>query len=118
MKKEFSKICRRVGHEGIVLLKNDNQVLPLKTGSCVSVFGRIQSNYIKSGTGSGGLVNVEYVVGIPEGLRKAGLILNEELVQTYANWEKEHPFDKGSGWATEPRSQEEKPLSDEIVNKA
>jgi len=118
MKKEFSKICRRVGHEGIVLLKNDNQVLPLKTGSCVSVFGRIQSNYIKSGTGSGGLVNVEYVVGIPEGLRKAGLILNEELVQTYANWEKEHPFDKGSGWATEPWSQEEMPLSDEIVNKA
>ena len=62
MGKEFNEVCRKVGSEGIVLLKNDKQVLPLQQGTCVSVFGRIQSNYIKSGTGSGGLVNVEYVV--------------------------------------------------------
>ena len=118
MGKEFYEVCRKVGSEGIVLLKNENQLLPLKKESCVSVFGRIQSNYIKSGTGSGGLVNVEYVVNIPEGLRKAGLRLNEELVQIYADWEKEHPFDKGSGWATEPWAQVEMPLSDEIVMNA
>ena len=71
MSKEFNDVCRKVGSEGIVLLKNDNQVLPLAKGTKVSVFGRIQSNYIKSGTGSGGLVNVSYVVNIPEGLRAA-----------------------------------------------
>ena len=59
MSKEFSKVCRQVGSEGIVLLKNDQQVLPLQQGSRVSVFGRIQSNYIRGGTGSGGLVNIE-----------------------------------------------------------
>ena len=44
--------------EGIVMLKNDNNALPLCKDSEVAVFGRIQLNYYKSGTGSGGLVNV------------------------------------------------------------
>lgn len=118
MGKEFNNVCRMAGSEGIVLLKNDNQVLPLCKGTRVSVFGRIQSNYIRGGTGSGGMVNVEYVVSIPEGLRNAGLSLNEALVQVYADWENEHPFDKGKGWATEPWSQVEMPLSDEIVMNA
>ena len=117
MGKEFNEVCRKVGSEGIVLLKNENQALPLEKGAYVSVFGRMQSNYIKSGTGSGGLVNVEYVVNIPEGLRKAGLNLNEELVQVYVDWGKEHPFSKGNGW-TEPWSQSEMPLSDEVVKEA
>ena len=110
MGKEFNSVCRQVGSEGIVLLKNDKQVLPLQQGTRVSVFGRIQSNYIRGGTGSGGLVNVEYVVSIPEGLRNAGLQLNEELEQVYADWEKDHPFDKGSGWATEPWCQVEREM--------
>lgn len=118
MSKKFNEICRKVGSEGIVLLKNDNQVLPLAKGSCVSLFGRIQTNYIKSGTGSGGMVNVEYVVNIPEGLKNAGLHLNEELVQIYEDWERENPFDKGRGWATEPWAQVEMPLPDEIVKNA
>ena len=118
MGKEFNEICRKVGSEGIVLLKNDKQVLPLEKGTHVSLFGRIQSNYIRGGTGSGGLVNVEYVVSIPEGLKKAGLNLNEELIQVYADWEKENPFDKGRGWATEPWAQVEMPVTDEIVKNA
>lgn len=118
MGKEFNEVCRKVGSEGIVLLQNINQILPLEKGTQVSLFGRMQSNYIRGGTGSGGLVNVEYVVNIPEGLRNAGLNLNEELVQVYADWEKENPFDKGRGWATEPWSQVEMPLSDEIVKNA
>ena len=43
--------------EGAVLLKNEDQTLPVKPYETVSVFGRIQINYFKSGTGSGGLVN-------------------------------------------------------------
>ena len=60
MSKKFNAVCRKAGSEGIVLLENDRQVLPLKKGTKVSVFGRIQTHYIKSGTGSGGLVNVSY----------------------------------------------------------
>jgi len=118
MSKEFNDVCRKAGSEGIVLLKNDSQVLPLAKGTKVSVFGRIQSNYIKSGTGSGGLVNVSYVVNIPEGLRAAGLELNEELVNIYRDWEKEHPFDVGGGWAKEPWAQVEMQLTDDVVSMA
>ncbi len=118
MSKEFHDACRRAGSEGIVLLKNDKQTLPLKKGTKVSVFGRIQSNYIKSGTGSGGLVNVSYVVSIPEGLTAAGLSINEQLAETYRLWEQENPFDVGGGWAKEPWAQVEMPLSDGIVQEA
>ena len=54
--------------EGIVMLKNENHALPLQKGQTVAVVGRIQYHYYKSGTGSGGLVNVPEVVSIPEGL--------------------------------------------------
>ena len=117
-KETFVDICREVGSEGIVLLKNDKNALPLAKGTSVSLFGRIQTNYIKSGTGSGGLVNVDHVVGIPEGLTKAGLCLNQELQKIYAEWEKEHPFDMGNGWASEPWAQEEMPLEDDVVESA
>jgi len=118
MSKEFNAACRKAGSEGIVLLKNDRHTLPLKKGTKVSVFGRIQSHYIKSGTGSGGLVNVSYVVSIPEGLAAEGLVLNEELAKVYREWEKEHPFDVGGGWAKEPWAQVEMPLTDEVVKQA
>lgn len=118
MSKKFNAVCRKAGSEGIVLLKNDRQVLPLKKGTKVSVFGRIQTHYIKSGTGSGGLVNVSYVVNIPEGLTAAGLVLNEELAEVYRQWEQENPFDVGGGWAKEPWAQVEMPLSDEVTAQA
>ncbi len=101
--------------EGIVLLKNENAALPLPAGEEVAVFGRIQSHYYKSGTGSGGLVNAPKVVGIPEGLRDAGVRLNPLLLEAYRSWEESHPFDIGTGWGEEPWSQEEMPLDDALV---
>ena len=55
---------REAAAEGIVLLKNDRNALPLQDGAKISVFGRIQFDYYKSGTGSGGLVNTTYVISI------------------------------------------------------
>ena len=55
--------------EGIVMLKNEGAALPLPQGEQIALFGRIQLHYYKSGTGSGGMVNVSKIVGIPEGLR-------------------------------------------------
>lgn len=115
---EYSKTAVEAIAEGCVLLKNDNQVLPLKKGEKVSVFGRIQTNYYKSGTGSGGKVNVAKVYGIPEGLEAQGIILNKNLCKIYEEWEKENPFDEGFGWGQEKWSQEEMPLTDEIVRDA
>lgn len=116
--KDFNDACRRMGGEGIVLLKNDGGLLPLAPGETVALFGRMQSHYIRSGTGSGGLVNVCYTVGIPEGLESAGLILDRKLASAYADWERERPFDTGTGWASEPWSQAEMPLDDALVQAA
>lgn len=104
--------------EGIVMLKNNNSALPLKKDEVVSVFGRIQLHYYKSGTGSGGMVNVSRVVGITDGLLEAGVKLNEELLEIYRKWDSENPYDLGEGWGAEPWSQKEMPLSAEIVKNA
>ena len=104
--------------EGIVMLKNNNGALPLDMNETVSVFGRIQLHYYKSGTGSGGMVNVSKVTGILDGLLEAGVKVNEELLGIYRKWDEENPVEQGSGWGAEPWSQKEMPIDDEIVKNA
>lgn len=111
---EYIKTARSAVAEGIVLLEN-NGALPLRKEENLAVFGRVQSYYYKSGTGSGGMVNVDRVYSIPEGLAECGIELNEELRKAYADWEKENPIDPGLGWGGEPWSQKEMPLSDELA---
>lgn len=101
--------------EGIVMLKNENNALPLDTDKEVAVFGRIQFHYYKSGTGSGGMVNVTKVVNILDGLIDNGIKVNEKLLDTYRKWDKENPFDLGEGWGGEPWSQKEMPLDEGLV---
>lgn len=101
--------------EGIVMLKNDNNALPIDTDKEVAVFGRIQFHYYKSGTGSGGMVNVTKVVNILDGLIDNGVKVNEKLLGTYRKWDKENPFDLGEGWGGEPWSQKEMPLDEGLV---
>lgn len=117
----LTDLGRQVAAEGCVLLKNDNQVLPLENGVSISVFGRAQCNYYKSGTGSGGDVKVPYTTGILEGLRKNPKVtVNEELAKVYTDWVADgHGFDNGGGgWAAEPWFQAEMPLSQEVADAA
>lgn len=101
--------------EGIVMLKNEHHALPLSKEKEIAVFGRIQLHYYKSGTGSGGMVNVSKVTGIVDGLLEKGAKINKELLETYEQWDKEHPFDVGEGWGMEPWCQEEMPLEEDFV---
>ncbi|RAV04607.1 glycoside hydrolase family 3 C-terminal domain-containing protein [Paenibacillus sp. YN15] len=116
----FAEFSRKVAAEGAVLLKNEGQVLPLLKGDRISVFGRIQINYYRSGTGSGGSVNVAYTTNLLGGLRgKKDILLNEELAALYEKWVEQNPFDNGGGgWAAEPWHQKEMPLTGELVAKA
>jgi len=113
----FAEFSREVAAEGAVLLKNEGQVLPLREGDRVAIFGRIQVNYYRSGTGSGGSVNVAYTTNLLGGLRaKANVAVDEELAAVYERWIEENPFDNGGGgWAAEPWNQKEMPLTDELV---
>ena len=114
---EYLEKAAQVNAEGAVLVRNEGG-LPLDREHEIAVFGRIQLDYYKSGTGSGGMVNVDKVTGVVDGLIEAGAKLNEELLQTYRSWVAEHPFDQGEGWGGEPWCQEEMPLTDEITSKA
>ncbi len=114
---EYIEKAVQVNAEGAVLVRNQGG-LPLDKNSETAVFGRIQLDYYKSGTGSGGMVNVTKVTGITDGLIEAGAKLNEELLQTYRDWFAENPHDFGEGWGGEPWCQKEMPVSDELAAKA
>lgn len=115
--KIYEATARSAAAEGVVLLEN-NGALPLDKSENLAVFGRVQEHYYKSGTGSGGMVNVDRVYSIVDGLLECGVTLNEELRKAYADWEKDNPLDPGIGWGGEPWSQQEMPLSDELAAKA
>lgn len=113
---DYSRIARQAAAEGQVLLKNENHVLPLKEYTQAAVFGRIQFHYYKSGTGSGGMVNVNKVTGILDALQNSDKItVNEKLLKTYMEWENENLFDEGIGWGNEPWSQAEMEVSDALA---
>lgn len=116
---KYTAKARQAVAEGQVLLLNQNHVLPLPKGSHVAVFGRMQLHYYKSGTGSGGMVNVNKVTGILEALEESEDVqVYEPLVGVYREWEKDHPFDEGVGWGNEPWSQEEMGLNEALVEEA
>lgn len=80
---EHRELARRAAAEGMVLLKNEEKVLPLKTGSKVALFGAGAARTIKGGTGSGD-VNERESVSIYQGLVNAGYqITNAAWIEEY-----------------------------------
>lgn len=117
MDERYVKLSRVASADGMVLLQNLDALLPFQKDLRLSIFGRCQFDYYKSGTGSGGAVNVAYQVNAVEGLRNNGsLLLNETLISHYQTWIEANPFDDGGGgWAAEPWFQKEMPLTKEVV---
>lgn len=116
---EYTRCARQAAADGIVLLKNDGAVLPFPEGTRISLFGVSQLLYYKSGTGSGGMVNVSHVTSIREALDDdRTILLNHSLMHLYDRYVDEHPFRTGEGWGNDPWSQEEMPLTDEICQGA
>ncbi len=116
--KKYIDCATDIAAEGIVMLEN-NGCLPLKKGTSVALFGRMQDHYYKSGTGSGGMVNVKHVVTIREAIRNSdGLMIDEDLAKVYDGFDVESPIDNGVGWGCEPWSQEEMELTDDVVSAA
>jgi len=111
----YASLSRQAAAEGIVLLKNDGNVLPLKSGTKAACFGRSQFNYYKSGTGSGGLVNAPYVVSVLDALKASPeLTVDRPILDLYHAWIEKNPYDNGDNWV-QPRCQKEMPLDDSAV---
>ncbi len=111
------ELARKVGAEGMVLLKNDNQVLPLDKDTVVSVFGRVQQDYFYVGYGSGGDVKVPYKVNLMAGLEGAGIKVNQELAEIYKKWCQDNPVDHGF-WGHWPMCYDEMPIKDKDIEDA
>ncbi len=112
------ELLRQAGAESCVLLKNDG-LLPLGAGEEVAVFGRCQLDWFYVGYGSGGDVSAPYQVGLIDGLREAGLRMNESLLNTYYAWthEEDHVADEG-WWGHWPMYHPEMPVDAELVKRA
>ncbi len=67
--KKHIDLSRRAATEGMVLLKNENNALPLKKGEKIALFGKATIEYIKGGGGSGD-VNCPYIRNIYEGFEQ------------------------------------------------
>lgn len=77
-----NKLNEEIVGEGVTLLKNKNNALPLAEGSKISVFGKNSANIVLGGSGSGG-GNSKNSVSLYDGLRNAGFELNPSLVKFY-----------------------------------
>ena len=76
------KISLKAAQEGIVLLKNEDNILPLDKKIPVCIFGRGQNEFYKGGRGSGD-VNSAYYIDIPSGIMQSGFKINEKLLSAY-----------------------------------
>lgn len=86
--KAHAELTRQTSTEGMVLLENKNQTLPLKDVKKVALFGNTSYDFIAGGTGSGN-VNKPYVIDLKTGLTNAGFIINKKLQEAYESY-KEH----------------------------
>lgn len=77
-------LSKEAAKEGMVLLKNDGNLLPLAKGSKVALFGKASFDYVRGGGGSGE-VTVSYARNLYEGLTllKDKVSVFEELSAFY-----------------------------------
>lgn len=84
--KAHARITRELATEGMVLLKNDRQALPLASDiRTVALFGCTSYDFISGGTGSGS-VNGAYTVSLLKGLQNAGVMVDDGLRQAYLSY--------------------------------
>lgn len=81
---EFS---RAVAEEGIVLLKNDNNLLPLKEKK-LAIFGASQLN--EQIANEGVKIDTENSKGITEAILQKGFKIDEHLYKSYIVWKKKY----------------------------
>lgn len=107
--KAHRELSKNAAKEGMVLLKNNEQILPLTKGSKVAIFGKGSIDYVKGGGGSGD-VAVEYITNLYTGMKslKEHVSVFDELSDFYRENVTEQ-FENGAvpGMTAEPSVPEE-----------
>ena len=83
-----AKISADAAKEGMVLLKNMDNTLPLNLDKekKVALFGKISYFLIAYGTGSGTVRSFKHRVSVNEGLKKSGFEIPKDIEQYYVNY--------------------------------
>lgn len=113
---EIASIARKTAADGIILLKNEKNTLPLSKDKEVAVFGRCAWDFFSVGYGSGGDVMYPYKRNLLDGLDADGIKVCGYLREKYEAWRKEPENIPDYGvWGSWPESIDEMPLSEEDV---
>jgi beta-glucosidase len=81
--KAHAQISRQAAADGIILLKNSNNTLPLHSSDKkIAAFGNASYETFSGGTGSGD-VNEAYTISISQGLLNAGLEVQKTMALQY-----------------------------------
>ena len=80
--KAHAAVARKAAGEAIVLLRNENETLPLKGNEKVALYGVSAIDFVAGGTGSGD-VNKAYVVNMEDAMKNAGFTLDQTLADYY-----------------------------------
>ena len=114
--KEHIELSRKAASEGMVLIKNTNDTLPLNKGTKVALLGKGTIDFVKGGGGSGD-VNCAYVHNIADGMAvkeaEGKVQVFPETVAFYKEYVTEQ-YKNGS----RPGMFKESAISDELVAKA
>ncbi|MBQ1207327.1 MAG: glycoside hydrolase family 3 protein [Lachnospiraceae bacterium] len=84
---EHIALSKNAAKEGMVLLKNEQGVLPFAKGTRLALFGKGTFDYVKGGGGSGD-VTVAYVTNLYEGLKTLSnyVYVEEDLAAYYRDY--------------------------------
>lgn len=88
---DAKQVAERIAEEGFVLLKNDDDTLPLKSVKKLNLFGWASENPTYSGGGSGGINENYEVISLRQGLEHAGFSVNPGLAKFYASYTSDRP---------------------------
>lgn len=88
---QSESLVMEIADEGIVLLDNEDGLLPLGNAAKLNVFGWASTNPCYGGTGSGALSDAYPTVTLLEGLTNAGFSLNTELSDFYTAYRADRP---------------------------
>ena len=83
---EATQLVNEITQEGVVLAQNDDNILPVASGSKLNVFGWSSTNPCYGGTGSGALNDAYPVTDLLTGLHDAGIETNDELSKFYTDY--------------------------------
>lgn len=86
-----TELVNEITAEGVVLAKDEDNVLPVASGSKLNVFGWSSTNSCYGGTGSGALNDAYPVTDLLTGLHDAGIETNEELSKFYTDYKADRP---------------------------